>query len=269
MNTLYQLTNDLSGLLPPLVFLWLLVKHDRRLRERRQHAQVAKVKRELVRDLEPPKRVVDWQHVADLERSIYRKTFHHDGVPCCCAKCERKRRPRPRKAHPVAPAATVAQAQRAIAYSTTVQQLRDQRLRIWQMAKALAEDVSAQGRNFTGDERDSWDNYNTSLDAIDQRIKTIMEIEERTERLTSMARRGLGNGRGCLSTCNDPTHVINVQAIGDPEPRYIAATPEHQQYMLDRDAKAWNDDYDRGRDAGMDIIRRIEHDNPPPPAISD
>lgn len=239
MNTLYQLWSSIGGDVVDIAALCALIAVQRRIHHRRHTSHLVKVKRELVRDLEPPKRTVNWQHVADLEREIYRKAYHHEGVPCCCAKCKRKRAP---KRYPVQQAKVIELAPKATG-KRLVDDLRSQRQAAWMQAKVLCETVAAENRNFTKAEQIHWDNLNQMLDVYDRRIHAIYEAGRRdVPRLTY----------------GDMSYVA-VATIGDPQPILLAADPQTQ----------WQMDYDRGRDLGQDIIRRIENDHPAPPAISD
>lgn len=40
---------------------------------------------------EPPRRTVNWLHVAQLERDLYGETYHHVANGCCCDECRAER----------------------------------------------------------------------------------------------------------------------------------------------------------------------------------
>lgn len=57
--------------------------------------------------------------------------------------------------------------------------LRDQRLRVWEQAKKLADDVAAENRSFSAEEDETWKRLNADLDGLDARMKQILDAEER------------------------------------------------------------------------------------------
>lgn len=131
--------------------------------------------------------------------------------------------------------------------------LRNRRNRLWANLKALADEAAADGRTFTAEEHVLWEEQNEHMDVLDRHIKSILDMRDRVRAAAGTPPAAIGNGRGCLSNCTDPTHVVNIRAIGDRHDVWIAATPEHQEYMLQREAA----EYERGRDAGHDLIRRL------------
>jgi HK97 family phage major capsid protein len=60
-----------------------------------------------------------------------------------------------------------------------VKRLRDRRLNVWEEAKKLADSAAEESRSFSGEEQDSWDRLNAELDALDRRIKSMLDGEKR------------------------------------------------------------------------------------------
>lgn len=267
MNPVLQLVSDLAQLVAPLVVIVLLDRTRRIIRQKPHAAVATKVKRELVRDLEPPKRTVDWQHVADLERDIYRKAFHHDGVPCCCARCKRKRaapKPRPvlERSPAVFPIAGVTHVRDARIRASTMTGLRDLRRQTWEHARAILESA-AEGR-LSPAEVASYDQYMDAIEAIDRQIKAITSLPPALEVLVKLTTpdksAGVYSHARCaeMGKCTYGLNYIDVTALGDPEPRHIAADPHTQ----------WHIDYERGQEAARDLIRSMERNDDNPPEAS-
>lgn len=59
--------------------------------------------------------------------------------------------------------------------------LRDQRLNVWEQAKAVASAASDQNRAFTGEEQAQWETLNAELEALDRRMKSIADGEQRAK----------------------------------------------------------------------------------------
>ncbi|MEV6079666.1 phage major capsid protein [Streptomyces sp. NPDC052069] len=86
--------------------------------------------------------------------------------------------------------------------SEVAKALRDRRMNVWEQAKALADKAADENRNFSGEEESSWTSLNSELDALDKRIKAVVDGEQRAkdaEDAMSKLRgepRGKGNGGG-------------------------------------------------------------------------
>jgi HK97 family phage major capsid protein len=65
--------------------------------------------------------------------------------------------------------------------SEVVKRLQERRLRIYNEARALADHAAEENRNFTGEEERQWTELNGEIDAIDQRIKSILAGEKRAK----------------------------------------------------------------------------------------
>ena len=65
--------------------------------------------------------------------------------------------------------------------SDLVNRLRDRRLNVWEQAKELADRAAEENRAFSGEEQRQWDEQNSELDALDNRIKSVLEGEKRAK----------------------------------------------------------------------------------------
>lgn len=65
--------------------------------------------------------------------------------------------------------------------SDIVKRLRDRRANVWEQAKEIAERAAEENRQFTAEEQGQWDAMNGELDALDTRIKSALDTEERAK----------------------------------------------------------------------------------------
>lgn len=65
--------------------------------------------------------------------------------------------------------------------SEMVTQLRDRRQNVWEQAKELADKAAEENRAFNGEEENKWQSLNAELDALDARIKSVIEGEQRAK----------------------------------------------------------------------------------------
>jgi HK97 family phage major capsid protein len=63
--------------------------------------------------------------------------------------------------------------------SEVANRLRERRANVWEQAKALADRVADENRAFSGEEEGQWTNLNAELDALDARIKNVIDGEQR------------------------------------------------------------------------------------------
>jgi HK97 family phage major capsid protein len=63
--------------------------------------------------------------------------------------------------------------------SEIVKRLRERRLNVWEQAKAIADRASEENRAFEPAEQGEWDALNGEIDALDKRIKSAMDTEQR------------------------------------------------------------------------------------------
>lgn len=65
--------------------------------------------------------------------------------------------------------------------SEVVERLRERRAQVWEEAKELADRAADENRQFTGEEEGKWQNLNAELDALDKRIKNVLDGELRAK----------------------------------------------------------------------------------------
>jgi HK97 family phage major capsid protein len=65
--------------------------------------------------------------------------------------------------------------------SEVVKRLRERRANVWEQAKALADKSADENRAFNGEEQSQWDTLNAELDALDKRIKAVLDGEQRAK----------------------------------------------------------------------------------------
>ena len=65
--------------------------------------------------------------------------------------------------------------------SEVVKRLRERRAQVWEQAKSVADRAADENRAFNGEEQSTWDTLNAELDALDQRIKNVIEGEQRAK----------------------------------------------------------------------------------------
>lgn len=65
--------------------------------------------------------------------------------------------------------------------SEVAKSLRERRQNVWEQAKALADKAAEENRNFSGEEEGQWQSLNSELDALDKRIKNVVEGEQRAK----------------------------------------------------------------------------------------
>jgi HK97 family phage major capsid protein len=65
--------------------------------------------------------------------------------------------------------------------SEIVKRLRDRRLNVWNEASAIADRATEENRAFSPEEQGQWDGLNAELDALDKRIKSALDTEQRAK----------------------------------------------------------------------------------------
>lgn len=65
--------------------------------------------------------------------------------------------------------------------SEVAKSLRDRRQAAWHEAKELLDLSTSEKRNFTGEEEGKWKALNTEIDAIDERLKAVLDAEKRSK----------------------------------------------------------------------------------------
>lgn len=65
--------------------------------------------------------------------------------------------------------------------SEVVKRLRERRANVWEQAKELADRAAEENRQFSGEEEGQWQQLNAELDALDKRIKNVLDGELRAK----------------------------------------------------------------------------------------
>lgn len=65
--------------------------------------------------------------------------------------------------------------------SEVVKRLRERRANVWEQAKELADRAAEENRQFSADEEGQWQQLNAELDALDKRIKNVLDGELRAK----------------------------------------------------------------------------------------
>ncbi|MBP2370230.1 phage major capsid protein [Pseudonocardia parietis] len=65
--------------------------------------------------------------------------------------------------------------------SEVLKRLRERRANVWEQAKELADRAAEENRQFSGDEESQWQGLNSELDALDKRIKNVIDGEQRAK----------------------------------------------------------------------------------------
>jgi HK97 family phage major capsid protein len=88
--------------------------------------------------------------------------------------------------------------------SEVVKGLQARRANVWEQAKALADRAADENRAFSGEEQGSWDTLNAELDALDKRIKNVIDGEQRAKD-TEDAMAKLDGGAGRTQANSQPS----------------------------------------------------------------
>ncbi|MGW2261445.1 phage major capsid protein [Streptomyces sp. NPDC001780] len=65
--------------------------------------------------------------------------------------------------------------------SAFIKRIQERRLSLWEQSKALLDKAEADSRDLTGEEETQYQALNTEMDQIDQRVKDLVEAEQRTK----------------------------------------------------------------------------------------
>lgn len=79
--------------------------------------------------------------------------------------------------------------------SEVAKALQQRRAGVWEQAKALADKAADENRTFTAEEESSWQALNAELDALDKRIKAVIEGEQRAKDAEDAMNRLSGGGQ--------------------------------------------------------------------------
>lgn len=113
--------------------------------------------------------------------------------------------------------------------SEIVKRLRDRRQNVWSQAKELADRAAEENRAFTPEEQGQWDAHNGELDALDTRIKSALDTEQRAKDAdTAFAKlEGKPQERGKGQQESDAQTELRAFMRGNPgAPRYFEVRPE-------------------------------------------
>src|SRR5689334_11701130 len=116
--------------------------------------------------------------------------------------------------------------------SEVVKRLRERRANVWEQAKTLADRAADENRNFNGEEQSSWDTLNAELDALDKRIKAVIDGETRAketeEAFAKLERKPDLRGGDSVETADESPEIAQVRAMLRGEagaPRGIEINP--------------------------------------------
>jgi HK97 family phage major capsid protein len=105
--------------------------------------------------------------------------------------------------------------------SEVVKRLRERRANVWEQAKTLADRAADENRSFNGEEQGSWDTLNAELDALDKRIKAVIDGEQRakdTEEAFSKLEGKTQVRDGDRGTDAESAEVVQLRSILKGEP---------------------------------------------------
>jgi HK97 family phage major capsid protein len=112
--------------------------------------------------------------------------------------------------------------------SEIVTRLRERRLNVWNQAKETADRASEENRNFSPEEQGSWDALNGELDALDKRIKSALDTEQRAKEQEEAYNRLEAKPVERPGAAQQSTFGVQLRAMlrGDPNaPRSIDVRP--------------------------------------------
>lgn len=113
--------------------------------------------------------------------------------------------------------------------SEIVKRLRDRRQNVWSQAKELADRAAEENRAFTPEEQGQWDAHNGELDALDTRIKSALDTEQRAKDAdTAFAKlEGKPQERGKGQQESEGQTELRAFMRGNPgAPRYFEVRPD-------------------------------------------
>jgi HK97 family phage major capsid protein len=113
--------------------------------------------------------------------------------------------------------------------SEITKRLRDRRLNVWEQAKGIAERAVEENRALSAEEQGQWDALNGELDALDARIKSALDTEQRAKdadaqfaKLEAKPKTRPGGGQESQSTSE-----LRAFMRGDPgAPRVYEVRPD-------------------------------------------
>lgn len=108
--------------------------------------------------------------------------------------------------------------------SEVAKTLRERRANVWEQAKALADKASDENRAFSGEEQSSWDALNAELDALDRRIKAVIDGEQRAKDAEDAMSKLRGEPRGQTGPNNPGNDELRAFLRGEG-PRAMTVNP--------------------------------------------
>src|SRR5215813_5778783 len=112
--------------------------------------------------------------------------------------------------------------------SDIVERLRDRRRRVWEQASDLAEQASEENRVFTAEEQSAYDGATVELTRLDERIKSMLDGEERAREAETRFQKlgaGLPGQRRPTALRDDDLEERFRRAIVDKNPAPIEVAP--------------------------------------------
>jgi HK97 family phage major capsid protein len=114
--------------------------------------------------------------------------------------------------------------------SEVIKRLRERRGQVWEQAKAIADKAADEQRNFSGEEESSWQALNAELDALDKRIKNVVEGEQRAKDIEDAYGRLEGQpktGEGRSVDQSSKAAEIRAMLLGEAgAPRGVDVVPD-------------------------------------------
>lgn len=103
--------------------------------------------------------------------------------------------------------------------SEVVKRLRERRANVWEQAKALADRAADENRAFTGEEESTWTTLNAELDKLDERIKNVLDGEQRAKD-TEEAFTKLNGGPGTRANAEGKVTELRKFMAGQSGPSF-------------------------------------------------
>lgn len=113
--------------------------------------------------------------------------------------------------------------------SDVVKRLRDRRLNVWEQAKGIATSAADENRALSAEEQGQWDVLNEELDALDKRIKSALDTEQRAKDADDAFNRLDAKPRTGGATQQESRAETELRSFLRGEqgaPRYIDVRPE-------------------------------------------
>ena len=101
--------------------------------------------------------------------------------------------------------------------------LQERRLRAWEAAKEIDLRAVEEGRDLTAEERSAWDNANSEIDNIDERVKALVDAEQRA-----------ADAAAAFDALNARATMPAVSADGDEFRRFIGGELRSMVVQFDK-----------------------------------